>query len=52
MGEIGACGSAALAADAASAGVATILAVTGFASCEVAVIGELNKTEAECLSIP
>lgn len=52
VGEIGVCGSAVHAADVASAGVATILAVTGFASCEVAVIGELNKAEAECLIIP
>lgn len=52
VGEIGLCGTAALATEIATAGVATILEVCGFIACEATVIGELNKAEAECASLP
>lgn len=52
VGEIAVCGSVALATEVATAGLATILEVSGFIGCETAVIGELNKSEAECESLP
>lgn len=52
VGEIALCGTAALATEVATAGVATILEISGFIACETAVIGELNKSEAECSSLP
>lgn len=52
VGEIAVCGTVALATEVATAGLATILEVSGFIVCETAVIGELNKSEAECKSLP
>lgn len=52
VGEIAVCGSVALASEVATAGVATVLEVSGFIGCETAVMGELNKSEAECESLP
>ncbi|KAI7782616.1 hypothetical protein LA080_013104 [Diaporthe eres] len=52
VGEIAVCGSVALATEVATAGLATILEVSGFIGCETAVIGELNKSEAECETLP
>lgn len=52
VGEIALCGTVALATEVATAGIATILEVSGFAACETTVIGELNKSEAECSSLP
>lgn len=52
VGEIAVCGSVALATEVATAGIATILEVSGFIGCEVAAMGELNKAEAECESLP
>lgn len=52
VGEIAVCGSVALATEVATAGVATILEISGFIGCETAAIGELNKAEAECESLP
>ncbi|KAH6976500.1 hypothetical protein BKA56DRAFT_618407 [Ilyonectria sp. MPI-CAGE-AT-0026] len=48
LGEVALCGTAALAVEVATAGIATILEVAGFVACETAVIGTLNTAEAEC----
>lgn len=52
IGEVGVCGTAALAIEVATAGAATILEVAGFISCQVAIMGELNSAEASCASLP
>ncbi|KAG8167202.1 hypothetical protein KVR01_002891 [Diaporthe batatas] len=52
VADIALCGVAALATEVLTAGAATILEVTGFVACEARVIGELNKGEAECASLP
>ncbi|KAH7109756.1 hypothetical protein EDB81DRAFT_832761, partial [Dactylonectria macrodidyma] len=51
LGEIAVCGTAALALEVATAGIATILEVAGFVACETTVIGTLNQAEAECESL-
>ncbi|KKY38522.1 hypothetical protein UCDDA912_g01514 [Diaporthe ampelina] len=51
VGEIALCGSIALATEVATAGLATVLEVSGFIGCETTIIGELNKSEAECQSL-
>lgn len=48
LGEVALCGTAALAVEVATAGLATILEVAGFVACEATVIGTLNTAEAEC----
>lgn len=52
VADIAVCGTAALAAEVLTAGATTILEITGFLACETRVIGELNKSEAECQSLP
>lgn len=52
VGEVGVCGTAAVAIEVATAGAATILEVAGFISCQTAIIGELNAAEANCASLP
>ncbi|KAH8777876.1 hypothetical protein F5883DRAFT_614029 [Diaporthe sp. PMI_573] len=52
VADIALCGTAALAAEVLTAGTTTILEVTGFIACEARVVGELNKSEAECSSLP
>lgn len=47
VGQTGLCSTAALATEVATAGVATILEVTGPLACKLTVMGELNRAEAE-----
>ncbi|CVL03597.1 uncharacterized protein FMAN_15109 [Fusarium mangiferae] len=49
VAEVLACGTAAVAVDVLTAGVATFLEAAGFALCEAAVITTLNEKEETCL---
>ncbi|KAK0386727.1 hypothetical protein NLU13_6562 [Sarocladium strictum] len=49
VAEVFACGTAAVAIDVLTAGIATFLEVAGFAACEAAVVASLNEKEETCL---
>ncbi|KAJ3946258.1 uncharacterized protein N0V96_004618 [Colletotrichum fioriniae] len=51
VGEIAVCGVAAIGLAAVSGPLGVFLDVVGFAGCEAAAIGELNKAEAECQTL-
>ncbi|KAF5551421.1 hypothetical protein FMEXI_3539 [Fusarium mexicanum] len=50
VAEVFACGTAAVAIDVLTAGVATFLEAAGFVACEGAVIAKLNEKEETCLN--
>ncbi|KAF5553182.1 hypothetical protein FNAPI_6787 [Fusarium napiforme] len=49
VAEVFACGTAAVAVDVLTAGIATFLEAAGFALCEAAVVTTLNEKEETCL---
>ncbi|CZR45145.1 uncharacterized protein FPRO_15680 [Fusarium proliferatum ET1] len=49
VAEVFACGTAAVAIDVLTAGIATFLEAAGFVACEAAVVSTLNEKEETCL---